>query len=177
MSQTQPQGADADVPFFVAPRPSDADLEKMARFSQFSEAVRDALGEASNAQELSPEQAAEQGCLSTLRSLHRRGYVDTQFCEDVCCAAARGGQIETLQWLRRNGAPWSASAIAAAASGGHIHVLRWMRANACPWDEDACARAAGEGNIAALEWLRDAGAPWQEAARAARRSRTWTRSR
>ena len=66
MSHTEPRRADSNVPFFVEPRPSDAHLEDLAKFT---ETMRDALGESGNVHELSPEQAAEQGCLSTLRSL------------------------------------------------------------------------------------------------------------
>ena len=104
MSQTEPRRAsdsDSDVPCEVEARVSDADLEKMAKFTEM---MRDALGESGNSQELSPEQAAERGCLSTLRSLHRRGYFNTSFCEDVCVAAAKGGQLDTMRWLLESGA-------------------------------------------------------------------------
>ena len=30
----------------------------------------------------------------------------------------------------------------AAAKGGHLEVLKWLRENGCPWDEETCRYAA-----------------------------------
>lgn len=53
-------------------------------------------------------------------------------------AAAEGGHLEVLEWLREQGCPWDASACAKAAEGGHLGVLQWARRNGCPWDTGLC---------------------------------------
>ena len=63
--------------------------------------------------ELQPVEAAERGCLGTLKSLHRRGHVT--FNEDLCKVAARGGQFLVLKWMRENSCPWNARTCAFAA--------------------------------------------------------------
>ena len=102
--------------------------------------------------ELQPEEAAERGCLGTLKSLHRRGLVT--FNEDLCKAAARGGQILVLKWLRENSYPWNAGTCAFAAWGGHLGVLQWARANGCPWNADTCASSASNNGHKKLQaWI------------------------
>ena len=81
--------------FAVEPIPSN---EKLERFASYTDALRDALGELRRVKELSPDEAAERGCLSTLRSLHRRGHAE--LTADLCASAARGGQFEVLEWSR-----------------------------------------------------------------------------
>ena len=79
--------------------------EEMARFRAFADVIRDAIGEhGSIKKELSPVEAAERGCLGTLKSLHRCGR--ETFHSDLCKYAAKGGQLEVLKWLRENGCTW-----------------------------------------------------------------------
>ena len=66
--------------------------------------MRDAIGEKGSFNELKPAEAAERGCLGTLQNLHRRGRVT--FNIELCKAAAYGGQLEVLKWLREIGCPW-----------------------------------------------------------------------
>ena len=126
------QAATSSSAFGRAPSYSPAEL---AGFRDFAKVMRDAIGEKGmkgSVKELQPEEAAERGCLGTLKSLHRRGLVT--FNEDLCKAAARGGQILVLKWLRENSCPWNAGTCAFAAWGGHLGVLQWARAKSCPWD-------------------------------------------
>ena len=100
--------------------------------------------------------AKERGCVSEL-DVH----------PDLCYKAASGGQLEMLQWLRANGAPWDGfrwneKTCAVAAEGGHLEVLQWARANGAPWDYMTCAHAARGGHLAVLQWARANGAPWDE---------------
>ena len=84
---------------------------------------RDAIGEHGSTTELSPVEAAEHGCLGTLKSLHRRGRVT--FRKYLCEHAAAGGQVEVLQWLRDNGCPWvEATCMVFAAKNGREAVVR-----------------------------------------------------
>ena len=143
--------------FGRAPSYSPAEL---AGFRDFAKVMRDAIGEKGmkgSVKELTPEEAAERGCLGTLKSLHRRGHVT--FDEDLCALAAQGGHLEVLKWLHENGYPWNEDTCELAARHGHLGVLQWARANGCPWDEGTCAAAARGGHTEALAWARKKGCP------------------
>ena len=71
--------------------------------------------------------AAKLGCLSTLKHRQSRGRLSHQ--EYLCQAAARSGQLEELKVLRENGWPWDANTCSGAARGGNIEVLQWSHAN------------------------------------------------
>jgi hypothetical protein len=90
--------------------------------------MRDAIGEKGmkgSVKELTPDEAAERGCLGTLKSLHRRGHVT--FNEDLCIFAAQGGQFLVLKWLRENGCPWDADTCELSASeNGHKKLQAWI---------------------------------------------------
>ena len=95
---------------------------------------------------------------------------------------ARGGQLETLQWLRTlNGfpklgkkkkgrkksfvafhmrEPTAEELFSAACESGHLEMLKWLRSEGCPWDEGACSGAAEGGHLEVLKWLRSEDCPW-----------------
>ena len=128
--------------FAVEPIPSN---EKLERFASYTDALRDALGELRRVKELSPDEAAERGCLSTLRSLHRRGHAE--LTADLCASAARGGQFEVLKWARANDCPWDERTCECAAAGGQLEILKWAEENGCPMDVVACNIAALMGQV------------------------------
>ncbi len=80
--------------------------------------------------------------------------------------AAKGGKIETLQWLlaRDPPCPWSEETCTGAAKGGHLQILQWLRAQdpPCPWDKWTCGFAAYNNHIHILRWCReqDPPCPW-----------------
>ncbi len=74
-------------------------------------------------------------------------------------AAARGGHLEVLKWVRVNGCDWDAYTCAWAADGGHLEVLEWARANGCDWDARTCTYAVQRGHLKVLEWARANGCP------------------
>jgi len=103
----------------------------------------------------------------------------------VCAAAAEGGHLEVLVWLRENGCPWcedleqlpriwpvsSYSALdfwlhvdccALAAKGGYLDVLKFLKEQDCPWDAWTLAGAAEAGHLDVLVWAREHGCPWDE---------------
>jgi hypothetical protein len=80
----------------------------------------------------------------------------------VCAAAAEGGWLDVLQWLRADECNWDASTCQSAAMGGHLHVLQWARANGCEWDEETCRYAAAGGHVETLQWAQANGCPWDE---------------
>jgi hypothetical protein len=103
-----------------------------------------------------------------------RGHLDTlefinpytQMAESVCEAAAIGGHLNVLQWLRKQSppCPWNKKTCKAAARGGHMKVLQWLRKQSppCPWNEQTCMAAAEGGNLDVLKWLRAHGCPWNK---------------
>jgi len=77
--------------------------------------------------------------------------------EDLCSAAARGGHLHVLQWLRSRDPPhaWGKLTCAAAAQGGHLEVLQWLRYQSrCPWSVNSCSAAARGGHLEVLKWMR-----------------------
>ena len=82
----------------------------------------------------------------------------------TCIWVARGGHLETLQWLRSQGCPWDKYMCSVAAAYGHLKCLQWARENGCPWIANhMCDEAANHGHLAVLEWVREQGCPWDEA--------------
>jgi hypothetical protein len=75
-------------------------------------------------------------------------------------AAAEGGNIATLEWLKQQGCLWFARICAAAAKGGHKHVLMWALEKGCKLDAKCCAASAEGGHLEVLQWLRICGCPW-----------------
>ncbi|KAI8477417.1 MAG: hypothetical protein J3K34DRAFT_381607 [Monoraphidium minutum] len=75
----------------------------------------------------------------------------------VCYAAAKGGSIAALQWLRQHGSPcpWDEWVCVAAAEGGHLHMLQWLRQQEppCPWDGWTSCEAAMSGHLQMLQWV------------------------
>jgi len=80
--------------------------------------------------------------------------------EDTCSAAAKGGQLRLLQWLRGRDCPWNSDTCKGAALHGHLETLQWARGEECPWDKYTCEGAAEGGQLATLRWLRQEGCPW-----------------
>ena len=131
----------------------DADL---CRLRAVSRGMRDAVDAT-----LTDKEAAYLGCLSLLKDRHGRGVLNRGA---LCTSAARGGQLETLVWLRQIACrwnPWTCS-VAAKYKYGHLDVLKWARENDCPWFEETCTYAAEGGHIELLRWARENGAPWDE---------------
>ena len=138
--------------------PDPADLAVLRRVSRGMRDAVDATGR--EIEELGENDAADLGCLTTLRCLQRQGRLSRK--ESLCQAAARSGQLEELIDLRAENWPWDEWTCAGSAEGGHLEVLQWVRANGCPWDEKTCAGAAEGGHLELLQWLRANGYPWDE---------------
>ena len=67
--------------------------------------MRDAVASTDRAiKEHTSMEAAERGCLGTLKHQHSRGRLEEIYF--LCLAAARYGQHEILQWQREKGCPW-----------------------------------------------------------------------
>ena len=77
----------------------------------------------------------------------------------MCAAAAGGGHIVILEWLREKGAKWDPRSCAEAAMRGHLDCLRWLIENECPQDDTTffwgVKWGATSGCMALLEYLVD----------------------
>ena len=53
-------------------------------------------------------------------------------CYTNYAAAAEGGHLSCLQWLRENGCNWDGdTSCSDAARNGHLHIFKWARQNGC----------------------------------------------
>ena len=74
-----------------------------------------------------------------------------------------------MQWLLGQQATpsWSSSTCAAAAHGGHLPMLQFLRSCVpqCPWDAESCRNACKASNLRVLAWLRgqQPPCPWTSA--------------
>jgi hypothetical protein len=118
--------------------------------------------------------AAEAGRVDILRWLD--GLDALPRSKKLTQAAARGGHLEALCWLRSHGCRWGPGAITEAAGRDHLHVVEWGVANGCPWcptvvaDAALIARDSGTGEVTGaprvIAWLRRHGhdqVDWSEA--------------
>jgi hypothetical protein len=105
----------------------------------------------------SSEADSEVRCRGALELLRRARVNGAPWDRHTCAAAAEGGHLELLQWLRtQSRCPWDVWTCADAASFGRLEVLQWARAQEppCPWDLFTCAYAALGGHLELLRWAR-----------------------
>ena len=113
--------------------------------------------------------AARIGQLDVCRALlpevppPRSAYTD-HAPADACRAAAYGGHVHVLEWLRDKGFLWDASVCAAAAHAGDLPTLKWLLRRGCPWDKATTCRAAVEGHTAIVAFCRQHGCEYSEEA-------------
>lgn len=77
--------------------------------------------------------------------------------------AAVAGQLEVLQWLKKEILPVSAMCPTTshfAALGGHLEVLQWLKDEGMRFGENTCIGAVQGGELETLKWLREQGCPW-----------------
>ena len=86
-------------------------------------------------------------------------------------AAASHGELEVLKWLVGNGFKYSADCLAAAAQGGALECIEYLREIGCPWS-NAVAKIdmtvtspwtsipAAEKVVQILRYLMETGCPW-----------------
>ena len=141
---------------------SDTDPIVLARLHAVSRAMRDTVDSTGLfVEEMTVGRAAELGYLDTLKHKREKDRI-SDFCDwfHVCRAAARGGQLEVLQWACADDCYWDEKTCSYATEGGHLELLQWARANGCPWDVWTCRYATCYGHLEVLQWARANGAPW-----------------
>ena len=76
-----------------------------------------------------------------------RDHSGYEFRWKTCTGAAKGGQLQTLQWLREQGCPWDETTTIMAAKMGHHEMLEWLLDNGCLVSARACEAAAGQNHM------------------------------
>ena len=79
----------------------------------------------------------------------------------VYSAAAQGGSVEILQYLRsaHPGCHWDPQSCAHnAVTRGHLAMLQYLHTEGCDWQSWDCCYAARYGHL--LKYLREHGCPW-----------------
>jgi hypothetical protein len=78
-------------------------------------------------------------------------------------AAALGGHVAVLEYLRGINCAFSSEVMNEAASACHLHVVKFLHArNCCEFTEKACVYAIYGGSLEILQWLRANGCPWNK---------------
>ena len=80
------------------------------------------------------EIAAAHGHIHILDWMYNKNTPRLYGGADACRGAARGGQLETLKWLRAQlpPAPWTEAALIDAIGHGHLHIVEWLDERGCP---------------------------------------------
>jgi hypothetical protein len=83
------------------------------------------------------------------------------YSDTICRAAARGGSIGVMRYLRGCDCPWDELACAQAARYGHLEMLKFLHKGGCPWNSSTTTLAAQNGQLAALQYALSKGCPWE----------------
>ena len=107
--------------------------------------------------------AAAAGSLGVVKA-RELGYA---WSERTCAAAAEGGSIETLEWLRstskqprKERCPWDVRSAREAARRGHLRAARLGAQAQVQVGRADASLAANSGHLHVLKWARSRGAPW-----------------
>jgi hypothetical protein len=73
----------------------------------------------------------------------------------IAMAAASGGTVETMRWVKHNGFEWQHERVTfAAACGGNLATLEWLLQRDCPYvSEQLYQAAASSKTVHIIEWL------------------------
>lgn len=116
--------------------------------------------------------AARGGHQHVIEWLEVQGVMHSEHCDESACeAAAAGGHLPFLKWLRSRPSPypWSETTCKIAAANGHLDVLQWARANGARWERtlrgetewctDMVNEAVEGGHLECLQWIVNNGFP------------------
>lgn len=102
--------------------------------------------------------AAARGDLPLLQWIHEHGCPWTQ--DEVFEAAAGGGHINILEWGLESGVVFDEMTCGAAAKGGSLETLQFLRAHECPWDDSVILLSILKGHCDVFLWAREHGCPY-----------------
>ena len=96
--------------------------------------------------------AARSGSLNVVQFLLQQQLIlNSDQSYDVCAAAAAGGHLKVLKYLRDEGFAWDNVVTLEASYHGHKHILQYAKDNGCPWSPNACSVAAFNGHLDLLK--------------------------
>lgn len=75
----------------------------------------------------------ETGNLNDIINICKSNYVK-KTNKYACVTAARHNYLNILKWLHNNGFKWDEETFYAAAMGGNIEILKYLREEQCPYD-------------------------------------------
>jgi hypothetical protein len=130
--------------------PEPGDLRSLRAVSRGMRDAVDATGR--EIKKLSNLEAAELGYLSLLKDRRTRG-LPSYFWEEETRFFVPPEDLPREYWVDSRNRPWDEWTCYAAARGGHLEVLKWLRDNDCPWDTWTCANAAVHGHLEVLKWF------------------------
>lgn len=103
--------------------------------------------------------------LAVLQRMFRCCTVEDDASLLLACRAW-AGDVDGCSWLRSQGCAWTEQACSSAAAAGQLEVLQWLRRQEppAPWDSETCLAAAEAGHIEIVKWLRqqEPPVPWDE---------------
>lgn len=73
--------------------------------------------------------------------------------KSICQNAARGGQLETLKWLRERNYPWDHKTTLEAARSRHEEIVKWSIENGCEHNSSVFAMAVETCTLDLVKWL------------------------
>jgi hypothetical protein len=96
------------------------------------------------------------GRYNDLQTLHTARQLGMKLTEHVARGAAQAGSLHKLIYLLGEGAAFNTSTCGAAAIGGQIATLHWLREQGCEWDKaEICGSAAFSGDLDTLIYARE----------------------
>jgi hypothetical protein len=86
---------------------------------------------------------------------------DDEFDNYILHAAAHGGHIELLSWVKQRfpELQYDVNVMSAAVRKGHTAMCEHLLADGCPWSSDCCEAAADSNQASTLQWLRESECP------------------
>jgi len=95
-------------------------------------------------------------------NFHLNRFEGFWICDEMICTAAKNGNMDIVRWLLSSKCSIvdCGSCIVAAAEGGNLEVLKYMRLLGFPWSETVCLGAAENGHFDVLKWAVSNGCPW-----------------
>ena len=98
-----------------------------------------------------------------IKSLYNEKKWDEFWKENVCDIAANYGWIDLLVWGKENGGQCTETTFSNAVKGGHLEIMELLHKNGCPMNESAYVYAIILNNsLETLKWLKKSGCPWNE---------------
>ena len=80
---------------------------------------------------------------------------------ELCSSSAlKYGQLEILKWLQTENWKCNENSCNYAAESGRIEVVQWAKGNGSEWSEETMTIAASNGHLGLIKWLRANGCPW-----------------